>query len=126
MKRRVAAKGKSMYVIFGLLAILLGSLAYLALQKGSREGLDNRTNLPTYKKPLPTLNLTPNPPNTKNAPSPPRMELPPTRMSSPPPPNNMTNLPRYEPPLSPFILKPNPPNIKKALTPPGTELPPPE
>lgn len=39
MKRRAAAKGKSMYVIFGLLAILLGSLAYLALQKGNREGL---------------------------------------------------------------------------------------
>ena len=39
MKRRAAVKGKSMYVIFGLLSILLGSLAYLALQKGSREGL---------------------------------------------------------------------------------------
>ena len=42
MKRRAAAKGKSMYVIFGLLAILLGSLAYLALQKGSREGLEEK------------------------------------------------------------------------------------
>ena len=42
MKRRAAAKGKSMYVIFGLLAILIGSLAYLALQKGNREGLEEK------------------------------------------------------------------------------------
>ena len=40
MKHRVAAKGKNMYVLLGLLALLLGSLAYLGSQRGSREGLE--------------------------------------------------------------------------------------
>ena len=42
MKHRVAAKGKNMYVIVGLLALLLGSLAYLATQSGTREGMEDR------------------------------------------------------------------------------------
>ncbi len=40
MKHRVTAKGKNMYVLLGLLALLLGSLAYLGSQRGSREGLE--------------------------------------------------------------------------------------
>ena len=43
MKHRVAAKGKNMYVLLGLLALLLGSLAYLGSQRGSREGINVRT-----------------------------------------------------------------------------------
>lgn len=42
MKHRVAAKGKNMYVIVGLLTLLLGSLAYLATQSGTREGMEDR------------------------------------------------------------------------------------
>ena len=40
MKHRVAAKGKNMYVILGLVALLLGSLIYLGLQKDTREGME--------------------------------------------------------------------------------------
>ncbi len=39
MKHRVVAKKKNMYVLLGLLALLLGSLAYLGSQRGSREGM---------------------------------------------------------------------------------------
>ena len=39
MKHRVAAKGKNMYVILGLVALLLGSLVYLGMQKDTREGM---------------------------------------------------------------------------------------
>ena len=41
MKHRVAAKGKNMYVILGLVALLLGSLIYLGLQKDTREGMED-------------------------------------------------------------------------------------
>ena len=69
MKRRAAAKGKSMYVIFGLLVILLGSLAYLTLQKGQREGLDNKTkNVQNDEKaPSKPLDKKENTSNTKKA-----------------------------------------------------------
>lgn len=43
MKHRVVAKKKNMYVLLGLLALLLGSLAYLGSQRGSREGIKVRT-----------------------------------------------------------------------------------
>ena len=39
MKHRVAAKGKNMYIILGLVALLLGSLVYLGMQKDTREGM---------------------------------------------------------------------------------------
>ena len=70
MKRRVAAKGKNMYVIFGLLIILLGSLAYLTLQKGQREGFDNKTKNDQKDKNTPSepLDKKENTSNTKKAP----------------------------------------------------------
>lgn len=41
MKHRVAAKGKNMYIILGLVALLLGSLVYLGMQKDTREGMED-------------------------------------------------------------------------------------
>jgi hypothetical protein len=51
MKKRYSAKGKkNIYVILGLLAVLLGSLAYLAFQKGTREGLEIKKTVSSVKK----------------------------------------------------------------------------
>jgi hypothetical protein len=51
MKKRYSAKGKkNIYVILGLLAVLLGSLAYLAFQKGTREGLEIKETVSSVKK----------------------------------------------------------------------------
>ena len=67
MKRRVAAKGKNMYVIFGLLIILLGSLAYLALQKGQREGNTTKNDQKDKNTPSEPLDKKENTSNTKKA-----------------------------------------------------------
>jgi hypothetical protein len=45
MKHRVSAKGKNMYVILGLVALLLGSLVYLGLQKDTREGMEDEEEM---------------------------------------------------------------------------------
>jgi len=51
MKKRSSIKGKkNIYVILGLLAVLLGSLAYLAFQKGTREGLEIKETVSSVKK----------------------------------------------------------------------------
>ena len=49
-KRSVAVKRKNIYVILGLLAVLVGSLAYLALQKKTREGFEVKKTVSSVKK----------------------------------------------------------------------------